>query len=224
MTTGLKLTPDVVAGIFLGDDQDLERPEDRQGEPRRQAARRTPITVAHRSDGSGTTAVFTDYLSKVSPGVEGEGRRGQERQVAGRPRRQGQRGRHRPGEDDAGHDRLRRARLRQAEPARPTRSCRTPPASSSSPRSTASARPPPASPKACPTTSASRSSTRPATRAIRSRRSPTSSSTQDTPDATKGKALAEFLWWAHPRRPEARPPISTTRRSRPRSWPRKRRS
>jgi phosphate transport system substrate-binding protein len=27
----------------------------------------TPITVAHRSDGSGTTAVFTDYLSKVSP-------------------------------------------------------------------------------------------------------------------------------------------------------------
>ncbi|ULH15154.1 phosphate ABC transporter substrate-binding protein PstS [Deinococcus sp. KNUC1210] len=26
-----------------------------------------PITVAHRSDGSGTTGVFTDYLSKVSP-------------------------------------------------------------------------------------------------------------------------------------------------------------
>src|SRR6185369_11517578 len=25
------------------------------------------ITVVHRSDGSGTTAVFTDYLSKVSP-------------------------------------------------------------------------------------------------------------------------------------------------------------
>lgn len=26
-----------------------------------------PITVVHRSDGSGTTAIFTDYLSKVSP-------------------------------------------------------------------------------------------------------------------------------------------------------------
>src|SRR6185312_7905955 len=26
-----------------------------------------PITVVHRSDGSGTTNVFTDYLSKVSP-------------------------------------------------------------------------------------------------------------------------------------------------------------
>ena len=26
----------------------------------------TPITVVHRSDGSGTTAIFTDYLSKVS--------------------------------------------------------------------------------------------------------------------------------------------------------------
>ena len=27
----------------------------------------TAITVVHRSDGSGTTAIFTDYLSKVSP-------------------------------------------------------------------------------------------------------------------------------------------------------------
>src|SRR5581483_4514049 len=27
----------------------------------------TAIAVAHRSDGSGTTAVFTDYLAKVSP-------------------------------------------------------------------------------------------------------------------------------------------------------------
>lgn len=26
-----------------------------------------PITVVHRSDGSGTTAIFTDYLTKVSP-------------------------------------------------------------------------------------------------------------------------------------------------------------
>ena len=26
-----------------------------------------PILVAHRSDGSGTTNIFTNYLSKVSP-------------------------------------------------------------------------------------------------------------------------------------------------------------
>ena len=28
------------------------------------------ITVVHRSDGSGTTFLFTNYLSKVSPDVE----------------------------------------------------------------------------------------------------------------------------------------------------------
>lgn len=27
----------------------------------------TPVVIAHRADGSGTTAIFTDYLSKVSP-------------------------------------------------------------------------------------------------------------------------------------------------------------
>src|SRR3954469_21397532 len=31
----------------------------------------TPIVVAHRSDGSGTTYIFTDYLSKVSPDWQG---------------------------------------------------------------------------------------------------------------------------------------------------------
>jgi phosphate transport system substrate-binding protein len=64
--TGLKLTPEVIAGIYLGDiktwddekvaklNPDVKLPKD-------------AITVAYRSDGSGTTAVFTDYLSKVSP-------------------------------------------------------------------------------------------------------------------------------------------------------------
>src|SRR5690606_34841820 len=34
-----------------------------------------PITIVHRSDGSGTTFIFTDYLSKVSPAWEsGPGR------------------------------------------------------------------------------------------------------------------------------------------------------
>ena len=50
----------------------------------------TAIAVVHRSDGSGTTFIFTDYLSKVEPGVEGQGRRGHLRRMAGRARRQGQ--------------------------------------------------------------------------------------------------------------------------------------
>jgi phosphate transport system substrate-binding protein len=64
---GLKLTPDVLADIYLGKIA-------RWNDPRIAAVNagmklpELAITVAHRSDGSGTTAVFTDYLSKVSPG------------------------------------------------------------------------------------------------------------------------------------------------------------
>ena len=60
----LKLTPETLAGIFLGKITKWNDPalaKDNQGLP--DAA----IAVAHRSDGSGTTAVFTDYLAKVSP-------------------------------------------------------------------------------------------------------------------------------------------------------------
>ena len=50
----------------------------------------TAIAVVHRSDGSGTTFNFTNYLVQGEPRLEGEGgfRRG--RRVAGRHRRQGQ--------------------------------------------------------------------------------------------------------------------------------------
>ena len=62
----LQFTPDIIAGIFLGKitkwndhaiaaaNPDVKLPA-------------TPIVVAHRSDGSGTSAIFTSYLSKVSP-------------------------------------------------------------------------------------------------------------------------------------------------------------
>lgn len=62
----LKFTPQVLAGIFLGKittwndkliadaNPGVTLPADR-------------IIVVHRSDGSGTSYVFTDYLSKVSP-------------------------------------------------------------------------------------------------------------------------------------------------------------
>ena len=61
----LKFAPDVLADIFLGKIT-------RWNDARIAAANpsvtlpKTAITVVHRSDGSGTTAVFTDYLGKVS--------------------------------------------------------------------------------------------------------------------------------------------------------------
>ncbi len=62
---GLKLTPEAAAGIYLGevtkwndpkitaDNPDLKLPD-------------TAIVVVQRSDGSGTSNIFTDYLSNVS--------------------------------------------------------------------------------------------------------------------------------------------------------------
>ena len=61
----LKLTPEAVAGIFLGSIRKWNDPEIARANP----GARLPgdaIVVVHRSDGSGTTFVFTDYLSKVS--------------------------------------------------------------------------------------------------------------------------------------------------------------
>ncbi|HEV8369689.1 MAG TPA: phosphate ABC transporter substrate-binding protein PstS [Pyrinomonadaceae bacterium] len=66
VTQTLHFSPDVVADIFLGKIK-------RWNDPRvtaDNAGAKLPaadITVVHRSDGSGTSAVFTDYLSKVSP-------------------------------------------------------------------------------------------------------------------------------------------------------------
>jgi phosphate transport system substrate-binding protein len=74
VTQPLRLTPDVVADIFL-------RRITRWNDPRIAAANggvtlpAKDILVTHRSDGSGTTFVFTDYLSKVSPAwASGPGR------------------------------------------------------------------------------------------------------------------------------------------------------
>lgn len=62
----LKLTPDAVADIFLGK---IKKWNDKRLTELNPGAKLPDldITVAHRSDGSGTTYVFTDYLSKVSP-------------------------------------------------------------------------------------------------------------------------------------------------------------
>ena len=61
----LKLSPETLAAIFLGKITSWNDPAIAKDNPGALPA--TPITVAHRSDGSGTTAVFTDYLCKVSP-------------------------------------------------------------------------------------------------------------------------------------------------------------
>src|ERR1700722_14300292 len=65
MKDTLNLTPDVIAGMFLGTIT-------KWNDPKIAAANKgvklpaTAILIAHRSDGSGTTNIFTTYLSKVS--------------------------------------------------------------------------------------------------------------------------------------------------------------
>lgn len=62
----LKFSPDVLAEIFLGKIKKWNDPK-LTAENAGVTLPANDITVVHRSDGSGTSAVFTDYLSKVSP-------------------------------------------------------------------------------------------------------------------------------------------------------------
>jgi phosphate transport system substrate-binding protein len=64
--TALKLTPDAIAGIYLGKITKWNAPALAKDNPGVKLPSRD-IVVAHRADGSGTTYIFTDYLSKVSP-------------------------------------------------------------------------------------------------------------------------------------------------------------
>ena len=66
VSTELKFTPEALAGIFLGkitkwNDKAITSVNPGVNLPDRD------IIVVHRSDGSGTTYIWTDYLSKVSP-------------------------------------------------------------------------------------------------------------------------------------------------------------
>jgi phosphate transport system substrate-binding protein len=62
----LKFTPDVLADIFLGKISKWNDPRLAAENPG-VSLPSTPIVVVHRSDGSGTTYIWVDYLSKVSP-------------------------------------------------------------------------------------------------------------------------------------------------------------
>jgi len=66
----IKFTPEALAGIFLGKIQKWNDPAITQSNPGVKFPDK-PIIVVHRSDGSGTTFIFTDYLSKVSKEWEG---------------------------------------------------------------------------------------------------------------------------------------------------------
>src|SRR5580765_4506410 len=61
----LKFTPEALAGIFLGKITSWNDPAIAKANPGVNLPNQT-IIVVHRSDGSGTTYIFTDYLSKVS--------------------------------------------------------------------------------------------------------------------------------------------------------------
>jgi phosphate transport system substrate-binding protein len=61
----LKFTPDVIAGIYLGKIASWNDPAIAKANPGISLPNQA-IIVVHRSDGSGTTYIFTDYLSKVS--------------------------------------------------------------------------------------------------------------------------------------------------------------
>lgn len=66
VTADIRLTPELVADLFLGkiyywNDAKIAAVNPGVALPD------VPVMIIHRSDGSGTTAVFTDYLSKVSP-------------------------------------------------------------------------------------------------------------------------------------------------------------
>jgi phosphate transport system substrate-binding protein len=62
----LNFTPQVLAGIFLGTITKWNDPEIAKANPSLKLPDKI-IIVVHRSDGSGTTYVWVDYLSKVSP-------------------------------------------------------------------------------------------------------------------------------------------------------------
>jgi len=66
VSSELKFTPDVLAGIYLGritnwNDKAISAANPGVSFPNQE------IVVVHRSDGSGTTFIWTDYLSKISP-------------------------------------------------------------------------------------------------------------------------------------------------------------
>jgi phosphate transport system substrate-binding protein len=62
----IKFTPEALAGVFMGKITNWNDKAIASANPGVNFPKDEPIVVIHRSDGSGTTFIFTDYLSKVS--------------------------------------------------------------------------------------------------------------------------------------------------------------
>jgi phosphate transport system substrate-binding protein len=70
VTQEVKFTPEILAGIFLGRISNWSDPAIAKANPDTKFPNQS-INVVHRSDGSGTSYIFTDYLSKVSSDWQG---------------------------------------------------------------------------------------------------------------------------------------------------------
>ncbi len=66
LSAELNFTPEAIAGIFLGKITKWNDPAIASANPGVKLPS-DDIVVVHRSDGSGTTYIWTDYLSKISP-------------------------------------------------------------------------------------------------------------------------------------------------------------
>lgn len=66
----VKFTPEMLAGIFMGKISNWSDPVIAKANPDIKFPNQS-ITVVHRSDGSGTSYIFTDYLSKISSDWQG---------------------------------------------------------------------------------------------------------------------------------------------------------
>jgi len=66
LSGAIKMTPDIIANIFLGKIITWNDPALAAANPGLNLPS-TAISVVHRSDGSGTTSIFTKYLTAVSP-------------------------------------------------------------------------------------------------------------------------------------------------------------
>jgi phosphate transport system substrate-binding protein len=64
--TSLNFSPEVIAGVYLGKITKWNDPRIAKDNPGVNLPEK-PILPVYRSDGSGTTYIFTDYLSKISP-------------------------------------------------------------------------------------------------------------------------------------------------------------
>jgi len=66
VVNGLRLDAQTLGDLFMGTIKNWSDPALQKLNPKLKLPN-LPIIIAHRSDGSGTTAVFTDYLEKVNP-------------------------------------------------------------------------------------------------------------------------------------------------------------